>query len=254
MPEFLDNGVFDITYHSVNFNHSYAVNSKIIETNSKSWFQKSVIPRDVVRTRLDISDEAFCKISERLKGVNYFHKSSILYVWQSFEYGSDLGFIFHFTLIPIFRGRRSQEFHEMAAIKKIRQFLLRTNSILRYFTVKSVESFGKALLQNTYWRRLLSLSGLCLSWSPELNLYRSSHPDVLCKEVVQKNFAILTGKHLCWNLFLIKLQVLYRNQSFDLSCKSNYWFLYKACKFIKKRLQHRCFPENIAKYLKTAFL
>ena len=27
----------------------------------------------------------------------------------------------------------------------------------------------------------------------------------------------------------------------------------KACHFIKKRLQHRCFPVNIAKILKTAF-
>ena len=27
----------------------------------------------------------------------------------------------------------------------------------------------------------------------------------------------------------------------------------KACNFIKKRLQHRCFPLNIAKFLKTAF-
>ena len=28
----------------------------------------------------------------------------------------------------------------------------------------------------------------------------------------------------------------------------------KACNFIKKRLQHKCFPANIAKFLKTAFL
>ena len=35
-----------------------------------------------------------------------------------------------------------------------------------------------------------------------------------------KNFAIFTGKHLYLSLFLIKL---------------------KACKFFKKRLQHRCF-------------
>ena len=27
----------------------------------------------------------------------------------------------------------------------------------------------------------------------------------------------------------------------------------KACDFIKKRLQHRCFPVNIAKFLRTAF-
>ena len=28
----------------------------------------------------------------------------------------------------------------------------------------------------------------------------------------------------------------------------------KACSFIKKKLQHRCFPVNIVKFLKTAFL
>ena len=27
----------------------------------------------------------------------------------------------------------------------------------------------------------------------------------------------------------------------------------KACSFIKKRLQHRCFPVNIAKFLRIAF-
>ena len=28
----------------------------------------------------------------------------------------------------------------------------------------------------------------------------------------------------------------------------------KACNFIKKRLEHRCFPVTIAKFLKIAFL
>ena len=42
-----------------------------------------------------------------------------------------------------------------------------------------------------------------------------------------KNLAIFTGKHLCWRFFLIN--------------------------FIKKRLQHRCFPMNIAKCLSTTF-
>ena len=42
-----------------------------------------------------------------------------------------------------------------------------------------------------------------------------------------QNLAIFTGKHLCWRFFLIN--------------------------FIKKRLQHKCFPVNIAKYFSTAF-
>ena len=31
-------------------------------------------------------------------------------------------------------------------------------------------------------------------------------PEVFYNKVVHKNFAIFAGKHLCWSLFLIKLQ------------------------------------------------
>ena len=50
-----------------------------------------------------------------------------------------------------------------------------------------------------------------------------SHSDMFFKIGVLKKFAIFTGKHLC-----------------------------QACNFIKNRLQHRCFPANILKFLKTA--
>ena len=50
---------------------------------------------------------------------------------------------------------------------------------------------------------------------------------------VLKNFAIFTEKHLYCSLFLMKL---------------------KACNFIKKRLQQKCFPVNIAKFLRTPIL
>ena len=56
------------------------------------------------------------------------------------------------------------------------------------------------------------------------------------KKTVLKNFAIFTGKHRYWSLFLINLHVL------------------KIYKFIKKRLQHRCFPVNIVKFLRTPIL
>ena len=55
------------------------------------------------------------------------------------------------------------------------------------------------------------------------------------KKGVLKKFVNFTEKHLCWSLFLIKLQV---------------W----ACIFIKKRLQHWCFPVNFAKFLRTCIL
>ena len=39
---------------------------------------------------------------------------------------------------------------------------------------------------------------------------RKQSPEVFYKKAVLKNFAIFTGKYLCWNLFLIKLQVAYQ--------------------------------------------
>ena len=50
---------------------------------------------------------------------------------------------------------------------------------------------------------------------------------------VLKNFVIFTVKHLCWSLFLIKLQ---------------------AYKFIEKRLQNWCFPLHVRKFLRTSIL
>ena len=54
---------------------------------------------------------------------------------------------------------------------------------------------------------------------------RSSRPQMFFKIGALKNFATSTGKHGL-----------------------------KACNFIKKRLRHRCFPMNIAKFFRTAFL
>ena len=43
-----------------------------------------------------------------------------------------------------------------------------------------------------------------------------------------KNFTVFTGKHMCWSHFLINLKEI-------------------------KRLEHKCFPVNIEKYLRTVF-
>ena len=40
------------------------------------------------------------------------------------------------------------------------------------------------------------------------SMRKTQPPDVFFKKAVLKNFLIFTGKHLCWNLFLIKLQTL----------------------------------------------
>ena len=62
-----------------------------------------------------------------------------------------------------------------------------------------------------------------------LCLFRSSHRKCSEKKDVLKNFANFTEKHLCWSL----LQVY---------------------NFIKKRLQHWCFPVKFAKFLRTSIL
>ena len=51
--------------------------------------------------------------------------------------------------------------------------------------------------------------------------------------------------YICTDYFLRKIQTLRVNNSRILTSKT--W------NFIKKRLQHRCFPANIAKFLKTTF-
>ena len=58
---------------------------------------------------------------------------------------------------------------------------------------------------------------------------------MLCKKGILKNFVNFLEKSLCWSLFLIFLAL-------------------KACKFIKKRLQHKCFPVKFAKFLRAPIL
>ena len=61
--------------------------------------------------------------------------------------------------------------------------------------------------------------------------FRSSHRACSVKKAALKYFVIFTGKYLWWSVLLIK-----------------------AWNVIKKRLQHRCFPVNIAKLLRTPIL
>ena len=66
--------------------------------------------------------------------------------------------------------------------------------------------------------------------------YRKGRSQMFFKKDVLKNFSIFTGKHLCWSLLL------------------NKWQVFRSAALLKKRLQHSCFPVNIAKFLRTAFL
>ena len=61
------------------------------------------------------------------------------------------------------------------------------------------------------------------------------HQRCSVKKAVNKKFAIFIGKHLYWSVF---------NKVAGL----------KACNFINKRLQHRCFPVINAKFLRAPIL
>ena len=64
----------------------------------------------------------------------------------------------------------------------------------------------------------------------------SSRPEVFCKKGVLRNFTKFTGKHLCQSLFLNKVATL------------------RPSTLSRKRLWHRCFPVNFAKFLRTSFI
>ena len=70
----------------------------------------------------------------------------------------------------------------------------------------------------------------------EFYLFRSSHRRCSVRKRVLRNFAKFTGKGLCQSLFFNNTAVL------------------KPATLLKKRLWHRCFPVNFAKFLKTPFL
>ena len=56
------------------------------------------------------------------------------------------------------------------------------------------------------------------------------------KKGIPRNFSKFAGKHLCQSLFINKVAGLTRTT------------------LLKKRLWHRCFPVNFAKFLRTPFL
>ena len=70
----------------------------------------------------------------------------------------------------------------------------------------------------------------------ENNSHRSSRPEVLCRKGVLRNFAKLTGKHLCRSLFFNKVAGL------------------RPGTLLKNKLWRRCFPVNFAKFLRTPIL
>ena len=70
----------------------------------------------------------------------------------------------------------------------------------------------------------------------KIQLVKISHLKVFCTKGVLRNFAKFSGKHLCQSLFFNKVAGL------------------RPATLLKKRLWHRCFPVNFAKFLRTPFL
>ena len=67
-------------------------------------------------------------------------------------------------------------------------------------------------------------------------MVRSNHQKCSMKKGVLRNFTKFTGKHLCQSLFFNNVAGL------------------RPATLLKKRLWHRCFPVNFAKFLRTPFL
>ena len=80
---------------------------------------------------------------------------------------------------------------------------------------------------DVYWSCMSGLFFLHLINREKNTITRSSRSKMFFKIGVLKNYVIFTGKHLCWSL--------------------------KVCNFTKQRLQHWCFPVNIAKFLRKPF-
>ena len=59
---------------------------------------------------------------------------------------------------------------------------------------------------------------------------------MLCEKGVLRNFAKFIGKHPCQSFFFNKLAGL------------------RPATLIKRRIWHKCFPMNFAKFLRTPFL
>ena len=108
--------------------------------------------------------------------------------------------------------------------------------VLRNF----VKFIGKHLCQSLFFNKVADLR----PWSPFLALknrcrdggFRSNRPEVLCKKMCSlKIFTKFAGKRMRQGLFFAKVAGL------------------RPANMSKKKLWHRCFPVNIAKFVRTPF-
>ena len=82
-----------------------------------------------------------------------------------------------------------------------------------------------------FWKKIVEQ----LIPSNYFSLERSSGPEEFYKKGFLRNFGKFTGKHLCQSLLFNKV-----------------WGIRPAM-LLKKKLWHRCFPVNYAKFLRSTF-
>ena len=105
--------------------------------------------------------------------------------------------------------------------------------------IKNIEQSSCAQISKlmVLWRHYVPYLVWVKNWVSALLFIVScgrNRPEVFCIKVVLKNFANFTGKHLCQSLIFNKVAGL-------------------RPALLKKRLWHKCFPVNFAKFLKTRF-
>ena len=113
-------------------------------------------------------------------------------------------------------------------------FVADTKIIFRYDFVAPLSDWLTTIFFN-FWKNqkyqfIINLFTSLL----QMKLFKSSQQRCSVKKGFLRNFAEFTGKHLCQSLFFTQVAA-------------------QPATLLKKRLWHRCFPENFAKFLRTPF-
>ena len=125
-------------------------------------------------------------------------------------------------------------------------------------------SFTNVLLFNNKSFKLFNFD--CCNFSS--TTYRSSHRKCSVTKSLLRNFPKFTGKHLCQSLFFDKVSEwrcpvtkgvlrIFANFTGKHLCQSPFFNKVadlRAATLLKKRLWHRCFPVNFAKFLRSPFV
>ena len=104
---------------------------------------------------------------------------------------------------------------------------------LGYYTFQLIDDCLMDCFTLSLWNFPLGATDKYLDTKNVMPKYRSSRPEVFCRRGILRNFAKFTGKNLCQSLFFNKVADL------------------RPATLLKKKLWHRCFPADFAKFLRT---